>query len=530
MKDLLLKISFVLLVPVISVSLYYTLVNSVFSNKVLLPVNIEGQLYTLLPENQVRSIIANSAAKELPGFLTVVFENEQFSIPTNSLEPKINISNITNFGKGKDVGKVLGDSIQLLSGKVLDSESLVFEVNPEALARALPLNLDDSNFAYIEGTEVKNCHTGKFYADIDKEKLATLAETALNDKEPLYLTLAEIDRESGNLNIVELCKKYSGFTESLDRLTNGLGNWQDLLSYNLKSLNETGLEIKDSVLLEQKLTELNDRLTLKAEAGAYTEKDGKIYMYKKHTQGRTLDLATTAENLAGWLRSPDHQKEILAFIKTNPEILNSGKEVVDLTNKIAEGTSRLDIMRDGYKNYRVANSQVALDYLNNFILQPKAEFSFIRDSGILYGKNYAAIGICNATTTYFRSALLAGFPITDRSPHTSYIWSYEYPFYPINNVEATFFGGPIVDLKFVNDLEYPVLLHTVIDRSPNDGFQYHKIEVYTSPKAPERRAELTDFKKWNVKSEHKFQSSFTRNVWQDGALTRSDTFSANYYN
>jgi vancomycin resistance protein YoaR len=334
--------------------------------------------------------------------------------------------------------------------------------------------------------------------------------------------------------IVSYCQNYQSYTTKLDNLIGENIAWEDYFDYNLNSANKTKLELKDgnAAAFETVFKDLASKLRLAPYSGAYVIKNNDLYLYKAYQYGRDLNIANTINNINAWLADPKSRTEILSFDQTEPDILTAGYNIIDLTNNIAEGTSRLDLVRDGVTNVRVHNSQIALEALDLFILQPGQEFSFYQDTGIASHKIYGALGVCNASTTMFRLALMAGFPITDRSPHTSYIQSYEYPAYPINNVEATFYGGPIVDLKFVNNLNYPVLLKVTIDRSANDGYQYHTVTAYTSPNVTQRYVELTDFKKWDVISDHRFKSSFTRKIWQDATKTTllsEDTFSANYY-
>lgn len=62
-------------------------------------------------------------------------------------------------------------------------------------------------------------------------------------------------------------------------------------------------------------------------------------------------------------------------------------------------------------------------------------------------------GVCQASSTMYRSALRAGFPIIERKPH-SYAVSYYLPW----GTDATIYPG-ITDLQFQNDMTTPVYIH-----------------------------------------------------------------------
>ena len=202
-------------------------------------------------------------------------------------------------------------------------------------------------------------------------------------------------------------------------------------------------------------------------------------------------------------------------------------EIIDITNLYGTGKTRIDIIRNGIHNYGMDSAVRGLNAIDTFIVNPHTEFSFINDSGSMIGKFRVGGGICNATTTIFRAALEAGFQITERHQHWFNVGSYAWG-YPENIVDAAYYtDNPINDLKFINDLDYPVMLKLEITQDGNN-YQYHTIRMYTSPKAPTRKVEIFDFKKWNVKSSTIFTGSFTRKVYQEGVILREDTFTSRY--
>jgi len=69
-------------------------------------------------------------------------------------------------------------------------------------------------------------------------------------------------------------------------------------------------------------------------------------------------------------------------------------------------------------------------------------------------------GVCQVSTTAFRAALKAGFPIVERNSH-----GYRVGFYELNGtppgLDAAIFQ-PTADFKFLNDTQYSLLIETSV--------------------------------------------------------------------
>jgi vancomycin resistance protein YoaR len=75
-------------------------------------------------------------------------------------------------------------------------------------------------------------------------------------------------------------------------------------------------------------------------------------------------------------------------------------------------------------------------------------------------------GVCQVSTTLFRSAFMAGYPIVERAAHAYRVYYYEQSANGINTdlagLDATVYF-PLVDLKFVNDSPYWLLMETYVN-------------------------------------------------------------------
>lgn len=190
-----------------------------------------------------------------------------------------------------------------------------------------------------------------------------------------------------------------------------------------------------------------------------------------HTIGYEVDHILLERLLLDTLFSSDRGSTILVVPVRSvaPKILfkDEDGDPIDL-DVVAHGTSDFS----GSSQARVHNIQTAMTHFQGQQILPGAEFSFNDLLGEVDGStgykkelvikgdrtipDYGG-GVCQVSSTVYRAALAAGFPITERKPH-SYAVSYYTPW----GSDATIYPG-VVDLRFVNDLPTPVYLHLYIE-------------------------------------------------------------------
>jgi vancomycin resistance protein YoaR len=75
-------------------------------------------------------------------------------------------------------------------------------------------------------------------------------------------------------------------------------------------------------------------------------------------------------------------------------------------------------------------------------------------------------GVCQVSTTLFRTALFGGYPIVERHEHAYRVYYYEQTATGLDSslagLDATVYV-PLVDLKFTNDRPYWLLMETYFD-------------------------------------------------------------------
>ena len=504
--------------------LYYILVNTVFAERIFPGVNFAGRQLSFANQdelNQFSSSFSDNSSKSLD----VYFDNIHFQVPIKELNITISQKEIQNYGKGSDIAKVLSEGIALLGGKEINLD-ISFDVN--VIIKYFPFKTDQlGNGAHFEGLYVKRCESDSYNLSFKESPLYEYAKISILYNTPLTIPLAEILTNPEQGSIIQACLDYR---TQLANLYSKINDNQE--TENIKNAlvfqkidSGFGFGISDYEKIKQSFESIKLKTDTDAYEGKYIVKGYKAYLYEQYRNGKSLDVEKSMANLGYWLSIQN--LDILSYTEKRAGILNSNYEIIDVFKLLAQGKTRIDIIRNGSYNWGMLNAEYGLRAIDGFVIEPKQEFSFLRDSGADRHSYHIGGGICNATTTMFRTALEAGFEITERHQHYFNVPSYSWG-YPENVVDAAFLSdNPRLDLKFINDLDYPVLLKLEITRDDNN-FQYHTVSVYTSPNIPERKVEFFDFKRWNISTDKVFDGSFSRKVYQAGALIRTDTFESKY--
>lgn len=141
----------------------------------------------------------------------------------------------------------------------------------------------------------------------------------------------------------------------------------------------------------------------------------------------------------------------------------------------------------GSSEGRVNNVTVAASKFHGIIIKPGQIFSFNEwlgevseeegydESLIIFGNETipdVGGGVCQVSTTAFGAAFWAGFPIVERWAHAYRVGYYEQGNLPVG-LDATVYS-PLVDLKFLNDTPYHLLIETYIySRTPSLTFKFY---------------------------------------------------------
>ncbi len=190
--------------------------------------------------------------------------------------------------------------------------------------------------------------------------------------------------------------------------------------------------------------------------------------------GRGLDVYSTINTVNEKIAAGEHSAN-LTLVINEPEV---GDDATGAELGITENLVTYTSYFRGSTNERLQNIQTAAANFHGLLIAPGETFSMASvmgnvslDTGyaeawiIFGGRTIKGVGggVCQVSTTLFRTAFLAGFPIVERHPHAYRVGYYEQTAGGLDEdyagLDATVFV-PMVDFKFVNDSPYWLLMET----------------------------------------------------------------------
>lgn len=243
----------------------------------------------------------------------------------------------------------------------------------------------------------------------------------------------------------------------------------------------------------------------------YERETLKVTEFVPHRDGLQLDSNATENQVKEWLKTfeqltaseaetTEHENRVIeiSLERTAPEVTLEETNELGINERIGFGES---YYHHSILN-RVHNVGITAERISYTIIPPGTEFSFNKTLGevssrtgfrsayvIQGGKTVLGDGggVCQVSSTLFRSVLDAGLDVSKRLQH-----SYRVSYYELNSdpgFDATVYSGDI-DFRFINDTPGHVLLLANVD-SEN---RYMNIEIYGTDDG--RTSEIYDYKKW----------------------------------
>jgi vancomycin resistance protein YoaR len=189
--------------------------------------------------------------------------------------------------------------------------------------------------------------------------------------------------------------------------------------------------------------------------------------------GRTLDVPASIEAINQGLVDGEHEIP-LVFELDHPAV---GSDATAAELGITEEVSVVSSYFAGSSAGRIQNIATASAPFHGLLIAPGETVSMAEILGdISLDKGYAEAliiygdrtikgvggGVCQVSTTFFRTAFNGGFGIVERHPHAYRVGYYEQGAgSPGPGFDATVFV-PLVDFKFTNDTDYWLLSETYI--------------------------------------------------------------------
>lgn len=344
----------------------------------------------------------------------------------------------------------------------------------------------------------------------------------------------------------------------MGRGDNFLSNFSLITQAYLNSFSlEPSYQYSEKKLLET-LSPFIEKINKDPIDALFTFQDGKVTAFRPSENGQEVDINKIKSILDSKFSTLFSTNESNIFIyipiKTiQPKITTDRVNNLGIKELIGEGTSLFQHSIPG----RIFNINLASSRMNGLLVAPNEEFSFdkaLGDVSSFTGYKQAYViqngktvlgdggGVCQVSTTFFRSLLNAGLPITERHAHSYRVGYYEQDSPP--GLDATIYV-PTVDLKFKNDTGNYILIQTQIDEDLQElsfflyGTRDDRVveiskpvvtnivpppeDVYQDdPNLPKGTIKQIDYKAEGSRV------SFTRKVAKNGKEIISDKFTSNY--
>lgn len=324
-------------------------------------------------------------------------------------------------------------------------------------------------YTYVNNKNVSGLST------LEVEKVLLEELDILNDK--LYL-FSFSDKEERHIPGKDLT-----FTYNFDRIRPILARENKSQIQNLLSVfmhvvlhEPTLITIKPSYkpeVLESYFNDLDKKYGKEAKDAKFQLEGTRVVAFQIEEEGVKVDRRRTIADFENTLQEDsDHPRITISSESQKPLVQIKDINTFGIIEKVAEGVSDYR----GSSNERIHNLLRAATQLHG-VLIPKGEtFSYnksVGDISVQTGYKQAYIiqdgktilgdggGICQTSTTIFRTALNAGLPITERHAHSYRVKYYENDQKP--GLDATVFA-PRVDFRFKNDTPAALLIQMTVDK------------------------------------------------------------------
>ncbi|MDP3974348.1 MAG: VanW family protein [Candidatus Daviesbacteria bacterium] len=282
----------------------------------------------------------------------------------------------------------------------------------------------------------------------------------------------------------------------------------------------------------------------------FNPQNGRVSAFKPSQEGRRLDLDQTYTLLSDALiNNVSLVNLVVSVIK--PKIQTEDVNNLGIKELIGRGISHFA----GSIANRIYNIGLASSRINGVLIAPGEIFSFnatVGDISAASGYKQAYVikegrtvlddggGVCQVSTTIFRSVLNSGLPVIQRVAHAYRVGYYEQGFPP--GLDATIFS-PSVDFKFKNDTPAHILIQSYIVGNSlyvdfygtSDGRVANitkSVVTNLSPPPPELRQDDPNLPKGEVKQVDwpawGANVSFSRTVKRAGEVLIQETFRSNF--
>lgn len=372
------------------------------------------------------------------------------------------------------------------SKKIIVIGSLIFIVI--GCSSILCYNTSQMKDITYEGIYIDNFSLGH----LDKTNLTSTIEKILSEKLKQNNLILKIGNKSILANLSEI-----GVSYNIDLITDDILNFKKSNNIFLDTFNRLYLltenynyipkaTINEDILSEY-INVLSEKYSIDAENSKVSITGSK--------------LTTTHEKYGQKLDSEKLKNDILKTITNNSSETEIEVNFIETKPILTEETAKKMVILGSYKTPltnknkdRTSNIKLFLNKLNMSVIAPNEEFSCNktagsreRSDGYKAAPGYVngevvpiiAGGICQGTSTIYNALLYSDLEITERHPHSM-------PVTYVSNGRDAAIAGTLKDLKFKNNTNNPIILHTYVS---SDG--YVVANIWGIPEEENKKIEIS---------------------------------------
>ena len=211
---------------------------------------------------------------------------------------------------------------------------------------------------------------------------------------------------------------------------------------------------------------------------SFNDETRELDLLEPHVTGRAVLVDETVQAIQDTLANGGHSVEIVFDYQDPPAKSDATAAELGITELVSAQTSYFY----GSSSPRIQNIAAASGEFHGLLVAPGQTFSMAEvlgdislDNGyaealIIYGDRTikgVGGGVCQVSTTLFRTVFFGGYEITERHPHAYRVYYYELSANgSVNNnlagLDATVYV-PLVDFKFTNDSNNWLLMETYVN-------------------------------------------------------------------
>ncbi|HOW91275.1 MAG TPA: VanW family protein [Anaerolineaceae bacterium] len=556
--------------------------SAVFSSRVFPGVSMAGRSLSGLKLNQAASLITVTPGYPETGRITLTYADRTWVVTPTQLgvftDPQATAQTAFKTGRSGSIDKVLLERLALLRGGIEIQPSFLYSENItveylKTIANEINQPLREASLE-ISGTTVivNNGQPGRVL-DIPATLALISAQLELMQDAVIPLVVFETQPQvldvsaQGELAQAILSEPFK-FVLPAD-LNAGAAEWVIEPAMLAKMLTFERVQNGDSTVLQlvanQPLVSAYLE-SLRGETDAapensrfiFNDETAQLELITPAVIGRSLNIPATIAGMNANLLEGKHRVK-LAFDITEPAVTDTktGAEL-GITELVYAYTSYFR----GSSADRVQNIKTASATFHGLLIPPGGVLSMSDELGdISLDNGYAEAliilgdetirgvggGVCQVSTTLFRTAYFAGYPILERYAHAYRVGYYEQTASGhdanLAGLDATVFV-PLVDFKFSNDTDYWLLMETYVNSNYSLTWKFYStsdgrtVESHTTgptnitdPPEPLYR-ENPKLDKGVVKqvdwAAEGANVVVRRTVTRNGAILYNDTFNTNY--